>query len=319
MVSGKSRVTLRDVAAAAKVSPTTVSMVLNGKARDNHISEITCKRIMKIVRELDYVPNLHARAISRGRTDLIGVVMRDDIGHSFWAEILSGFGQVIARTGRHFILSFFNRESGSERKAFAFLKQKGVDAYLWTPSDDSDFESIRTLVNGKPLLLLAGNREGFDSVSVDEQAGGVLAADHFVKKGFKKAAAIGLDSLMQTRIGAFNREFSKHGECRIFPSVPEFMKSVREYPAVFCFSDNIALQLYQSCRQAGIRIPEDLSVIGYDNQTFTSLMTPPLTTVNQPKYSFGEKAGEVLIGMLDNNKTACELLLPDLVIRESCF
>lgn len=318
MTSGKGRVTLRDVAARAKVSPTTVSMVLNDKARENHISEITCKRIRKIVEELDYVPNLHARAISRGKTDLIGVVMRDDIGHSFWAEILSGLGKILAKTGRHFVLSFFNRQPGAEKKAFTFLKQKGVDAYLWTPADNSDFNSIRNLVGSRPLLLLAGRHDDFDFVAVDEDSGGKLAAEYFVQRGFTKAAAIGLDSLMQTRIGAFCREFSRHGECCKFASVAEFMKVARDFPAVFCFSDNIALQLYQSCGAAGIRIPEDLSVIGYDNQLFSSLMTPPLTTVNQPKESFGESAGMVLIKMLDQQISEQKLLLPDLVIRRSC-
>ena len=100
------------------------------------------------------------------------------------------------------------------------------------------------------------------------------------------------------------------------------MEHVREYPAVFCFSDNLALHLYQQCGKAGIRIPQDLSVIGYDNQFFTSLMTPPLTTVNQPKISFGKSAGKLLIDMLDNTQEKLpirQLLAPDLVIRESCI
>lgn len=318
MPDKKDRVTLRDVAAAAKVSPTTVSMVLNGKAQENHISAITCKRIMKIVRDLDYVPNPHARAISRGRTDLIGVVLRDDLGHSFWAEILAGMEKILAETERHLILSFFNSESGTEKKAFAFLKQKGVDAYLWTPTENSDFETVRNLTGKNPLLLLTGCREGFYSVAVDENAGGRMAAQYFIRRGFKKAAAIGGDSLMQSRISAFCKEFSGIGECRQFASVEEFMVCAGEYPAVFCFSDNLALRLYQACRDAGIRIPQDLSVIGYDNQFFTSLMTPPLTTVNQPKRSFGESAGKALINMLDGDGCESQLLLPDLVIRSSC-
>ena len=320
MAPGKDRVTLRDVAARAKVSPTTVSMVLNGKARENHISEITCKRIMKIVSELNYVPNPHARAISRGRTDLIGVVMRDNIGHSFWAEILSGMEKVLVRTGRHIILSFFKADAVSEQNAFSFLKQKGVDAYIWTPMAESDFDAVKQLVGGKPLLLLTASRQGFASVKVDENAGGKAAAGHFLDLGFKKAAAIGIAAPVQNRIGAFYDEFSAHGECRIFASVNDFMNRVKEFPAVFCFSDDLALQLYQACRDAGIRIPEDLSVIGYDNQFFTSLMTPPLTTVNQPKCSFGESAGNLLVGMLDGNEqSVCKLLPPDLVIRESCI
>lgn len=323
MMRKKRDITLRDIADLAKVSPTTVSMILNGKAQENHIPNSTCEKIMQIVREKNYVPNIHARAISRGRSDLVGVVLRDDIGHSFWAEILSGIEKVLASTERHFILSFFNSEKGSEAKVFNFLKQKGVDAYIWTPVATSDFEAIRTLAGNKPLLILAGNHEGFTSVEADENIGGKIAAEHFISLGFRKAAAIGAENQMQNRTAAFYKHFTAcGGKCQIFPSTTMFMQNVKEFPAVFCFSDNIALQLYQLCGKHGIRIPQDLSVIGYDNQFFTSLMTPPLTTVNQPKESYGRCAGETLVNMLDN--ADCEqgfrkLLAPELVIRESCI
>ena len=323
MPKRKGNITLRDIAALAKVSPTTVSMVLNGKAQENHIPDSTCEKIMQIVREKDFVPNIHARAISRGKSDLIGVVLRDDIGHSFWAEILSGIEKVLAATERHFILSFFDNKKGSETKAFNFLKQKGVDAYIWTPVEESDFNAVRTLAGNKPLLILAGYKEGFSSVEVDENRGGQLAAEYFISQGFRKAAAIGADNQMQSRIAAFREKFTASGgECEIFLSAAEFMEHVREYPAVFCFSDNLALHLYQQCGKAGIRIPQDLSVIGYDNQFFTSLMTPPLTTVNQPKISFGKSAGTLLVDMLDNAQEKLpvrQLLAPDLVVRESCI
>lgn len=299
------RITLRTIAQMAGVSETTASMCLNGKAKQYHISEETCQRLMEVIRRVNYQPNVNARAMARKRTDIIGYVMRGSVGASFWAEILSGIDQALAIEGFHLLPIFIQDTLKAEIEALDFLVAKGVDACIWVPicSADGKTNAKNVLKNHKkhlPIMTLTHLLDGFHGIEVDDDSGGVIAAKYLWDKGHRRIAVLG-DDLLYSRSKACRNELRQHGiEAPCFPDLTSLMKCIRRFTAVFCFSDIQAFALYKALLQEGLKVPDDVSVIGYDNMFLSDMMTPALTTINQPKEEFGSQAGKYLLDILDN-------------------
>lgn len=310
----------------ANVSITTASMVLNGKARQNHISLKTEQRILGIIEKNHYTPNAAAQAIVGGRTNLIGFIMRDEIDKSFWAEILAGVSAVLEKADYHLILSFALKNLGKEFHAMDFLRSKRVDAYILVPdleliSSTTKLKKLQEYNQECPLVLLTTQVEGLNSIAVDEKKGGALAARHLLSLGHRKLATIGAISQINSRLMYFEETAVKYGATvKHFPDIEAFLPHAKEVTGAFCFSDNIAVQLLNQCNLNGIRIPDDLSVVGYDNQPISELSLPKLTTIHQPKRSFGEKIGQFILKQLNGPKSPVPeqiLLQPKLIVRDS--
>ena len=319
----KKRLTLRDIAKKANVSLTSASMYLNGKARANHISEKTCARIEEVIRRENYQPNVNARAMAMKRTNLVGCVMRDSLESSFWADILAGIDEMLAPENIHLLLTVSSGGLEAEMQAFEFLRAKGVDSYIWIPTVKRDgsnnYEQIREFSAERPVVTLTSLVEGLHGVAVDDEAGGRLAARHFTESGHRRLATLG-GSRMYKRCEYFADEAQKLGaEVAAFRHIEDIAPAIRDFTAVFCFSDMKALELYKFCAGAGVRIPADLSVIGYDNLLFTDLMLPSLTTIHQPKRDLGRETGKLVLKALADKKMPPEQikLPPELILRAS--
>ncbi len=319
----KKRPTLRDIAKKANVSLTSASMYLNGKARANHISEKTCARIEEVIRRENYQPNVNARAMAMKRTNLVGCVMRDSLESSFWADVLAGIDEILAPENIHLLLTVSSGGLEAEMQAFEFLRAKGVDSYIWIPSVKRDgsnnFESIREFSAERSVVSLTSLVEGLHGVAVDDEIGGRLAAEHLIENGHRKLATLG-GSRIYKRCEYFAAEAEKRGaEVSVFRHMEDLAPVIGNFSAVFCFADMKALKLYKFCAEAGIRIPGDLSVIGYDNLLFTDLMVPSLTTVHQPKRDLGRETGKLVLRALADKKLPLEQikLPPELIVRAS--
>ncbi len=298
-------------------------MYLNGKARANHISEKTCARIEEVIRRENYQPNVNARAMAMKRTNLVGCVLRDSLESSFWADILAGIDEMLAPENIHLLLTVSSGGLDTELQAFHFLRAKGVDAYLWTPTVKRDgsnnFEMVREFAAERPVVSLTSITEGFHGVAVDEQIGGTLALKHLLENGHRRIAVLG-GSRIYKRCDFFCGAAAEAGvETVRFKHCADLQPVVRDFSAVFCFSDLMALELYKFCQESGIRIPDDLSVVGYDNLYFTNLMNPSLTTVHQPKRDLGRETGNVVLKALADKKMPFlqVKLPPELVVRTS--
>ena len=317
---------MKDIAAEAGVSVTAVSFFLNGKAKRYGLSTSTCDRISRTVEKHHFSPNFQAKAVKSGRTYLIGMVINAVHG-SFWMDVISGIEERIEKAGYHLILVTLRGSVSREERVVRFLFDKGADGFIYVPqviSNAFHLAQLLPLANEKPLVAINANMPQISSVCTNEWEGGYLAAAHFLQKGHRRLAYIG--SLAPYMRGqAFRTELSHEGlACMHFETVSDFMPHARQFSGVFCFSDFLVLELYDKARQLNLRIPEELSVIGYDDMHFASCICPPLTTIRQLKKEIGIEAAELLLARLETPTAECippaKSILPvSLIARDSVF
>jgi len=303
------RIKLQDIAERAKVSLTAASMFINGKAKKYHLADATCERIKKAIQELNYVPNLHARAIASKRTLLLGMIISSDIGTSFWLNILSGIEEVIARDDYHMILSVSHEDPAKELASIEFMLNKGIDGLLIStlPGKNDNHDFLRELNKRMPVVTVNQRVEGISGAFNDNYFGGELAAECILKNGHKRIAYIGTTNI--PRVIAFNDYLSKNNVGYTeFATVKEFIKRHKDFDAAFCFSDYVALELYNQAGAANLNIPDDFSVIGYDNMEFVQFTRPRLTTIEQCKKEIGISAGEIIMEALKSDSPEPEII-----------
>ena len=285
------------------MSKTAASFYLNGKAKEHHLAEATCARIEAVVRKHDYAPNFNAKAVGSGKTHLVGVVV-ENINRSFWTDIIAGIEEAIERQQYSMVLTVSRYQAGREKDILTFLGRKGVDGLIHAPilaagGVSPNAALLRRLADKIPVVSLINPLEGLPSVYNDNAAGGRLAAEHLYNLGHRRVAFIGYIGERVKRGMAFRQYFQERGaEVPAYDDVDWFLKEAAKFTAVFCFSDYVLLDLYGKARAAGVKIPQDLSAVGYDNMDFVQLLSPAATTVHQYKSELGVAAGELLLKLL---------------------
>ena len=321
--------TIRDVARRAQVSVASVSRVLN---RLENVSEETRARVADAVRELGYVPHAGARSLSLARTNAIGVVLPDFHGE-FFSEIVRGMDREASRRGYMLLLS--NVHAGSEHSSNAMRAMRGrVDGLIVLAPHLSEEELADALPAGTPAVLIntRNGAGGHPAVRLDNAAGARAVAEHLVAIGRKRivhiAGAAG-NIEAQERADAFRSalegqngvsvalvqgDFSEQsGEA----AIEALLQSGQEFDAVFAANDMMAIGVLQALRQAGIRVPEDVAVVGFDDVPLARHLG--LTTVRVRIAELGERALNRLVSMLsgEEDTDGQELHMPELVIRST--
>ncbi|NUS99848.1 MAG: LacI family DNA-binding transcriptional regulator [Sphingomonas sp.] len=320
--------TIRDVARRAQVSVASVSRVLN---RLENVSEETRARVAHAVRELGYVPHAGARSLSLARTNAIGVVLPDFHGE-FFSEIVRGMDREASRHGYMLLLS--NVHAGHEQSENALRAMRGrVDGLIVLAPHLSEAELAEALPVGTPAVLIntRGDAEGHPGVRLDNEAGARLVADHLTSIGRKRivhiaGAAGNIDA--QERSDAFRQamqereislevvqgDFSEEsGEA----ATDALLKSGHDFDAIFAANDMMALGALQAIRRAGVRVPEDIAVVGFDDIPLARHLG--LTTVRVRISELGERALDRLVSILsgEEDPVGQELHKPELVIRST--
>ena len=321
--------TIRDVARRAQVSVASVSRVLN---RLDNVSEETRERVADAVRELGYVPHAGARSLSLARTNAIGVVLPDFHGE-FFSEIVRGMDREASRRGYMLLLS--NVHAGSEQSANAMRTMRGrVDGLIVLAPHLSEDELAAALPGGTPAVLI-NTRDavgGYPAVRLDNPAGARAVAQHLVDLGRKRivhiAGATG-NVEAQERADAFRSaleaqdgvsvelvqgDFSEEsGEA----GIGALLKAGQTFDAVFAANDMMAIGALQALRRAGLRVPEDVAVVGFDDVPLARHLG--LTTVRVRIAELGERALDRLVSVLagEEDSNGRELHMPELVIRST--
>ena len=313
------RITSYDVARAAGVSQTTVSFVLNQIAEAN-ISDETRQRVLAAAEELGYVPDAAARTLVRGRTQIIGVVVTT-LDDPFIGALVQTIESAAHDQGYVVILASSNAIPEREIAAAKMLQSRRVDGVIVASS------RIGVLYQGHleqprvPVVLINSLAEPSDefifSVGVDNRHGGYLATAHLIRKGHQRIAyvtsppgrsdnrermagygqalaeaGIGLDPSLVVRGTG-----STDGGQRVLPLV----LSLDDPPsAVFCYNDMTAIGLIDAARRAGLSLPQDLAIVGFDDIVFAQFCDPPLTTIAQPIAGLGRGAIELLLALLSD-------------------
>ena len=331
-------VTLKDIAQAAGVSHSTVSRALQGNSM---IPPETTARIRKIADELGYVPNTMARGLRRTYSKVLGVLVRR-IDDAFLAEVLQGIEDVLYAKGYGLFLSTSHRDSAREQVIVRTMSERRVDGVIICSTDVHPKHLQQLNKFGVPTVLI--NNQAPEamahSVSHDDVSGGCALARHLIELGHTRIAYLGnkrTGRITEDRLQGYKQALTQAGiavRAEYIAAGPngsseggaigaEMLLNCKPRPtAIVCFNDIIAIGALYTLREAGLRVPEDCSVTGFDDIQLTQYVYPALTTFHQPRYELGVEATEMMLRLLNrktNKFNAAEMitLRGELVVRRS--
>jgi len=329
-------VSIRDVAAHAKVSLGTVSNVLN---RPEMVTAATRARVLAAIDELGFVRNESARQLRSGMARAIGLVVLD-VGNPFFTDVARGVEQAASEVGHAVILCNSDQSAERQLRHLDLLAEQRVHGVLITPVDGTLTPMRQLKERGISVVLVDHPTTDADigSVAVDDRAGGVLAATHLLAEGYERIVMVtGPPGVHQPRErlrgarDAFRRAGRDTAGLEELP-VPslnvagglragEQLLARRARPdAVFCANDLLALGVLQAVVRAGVAVPEELAIVGYDDIEFAAAAAVPLTSVRQPRQLIGRTAAEMVIAGRSRsagNGDQHVVFTPELVVRES--
>ncbi|NLS11300.1 HTH-type transcriptional repressor PurR [Vibrio sp. SM6] len=327
--------TIKDVARLAGVSTTTVSHVIN---KTRFVAEATQEKVMQAVNELNYAPSAVARSLKCNTTRTIGMLVTQST-NQFFSEVIDGVESYCYRQGYTLILCNTGGIYEKQRDYIRMLAEKRVDGILVMCSDLT--EELKEMLDRQvdiPKVVMDWGPESSkaDKIIDNSEEGGYLATKFLIDNGHKDIACLSGQfekAICQERISGFkramneanlpiNQEWLLEGnfECDTAVLTAEKITAMAKRPsAVFCFNDNMALGLMSRLQQNGIRIPDEISVIGYDNIELAEYFSPPLTTIHQPKRRVGKNAFEILLERIkdkEHEKRVFEMH-PEIVVRDT--
>lgn len=323
-------VSIKDIARAAGVAPSTVSRALRGHPR---IGEGTAKRVRQLAEEMGYTPSLAARSLVTRDTATVGLL----ISHAsdlFLARLVMGVEDAAWSKGYSVFLSSTYRNAEREHRVIRSFYERRASGVIVT-SSQIDAGYLRLRERYRLPIVLVNCRDYPHSVSTDHLAGATQAMEHLWGLGHRRIAYIGnpfsrqtnLDRLagyqnvLEMRGQAVDEQLIVEGDGKLAGGA-EAMRRLLLLPsrptAVFCFNDMTAMGALRTLAQAGLKVPRDCSVVGFDDLELAAFYCPPLTTVRQPSYQLGQRAMTMLLSLMDGeDDVPPEVLASELVIRET--
>ena len=333
------RITLKDVAKEAKVSVTIVSRVLNNYGS---FSEEIKSKVLKAVEKLNYKPDAIAQSLRTKHTKAIGVIISDVVTF-FFTNLVRGIEDVASQSDYSVILCNSDEDLTKEREYLSALYERGVDGLIISPSPGNDSYLKKLARGGTPLVLVDRKIRGLKvtTVTVDNEAGAYEAVNYLISSGHQRIGIItGLRGVTtsEERLAGYKKALKENH----LPEVPELIKSgeyrrekakevaeeflkMKNFPtALFVSNEPMTNGALLALRENKVKIPEEMSIIGFDDPVWASITNPALTCVSQPSYSIGTLACQSLLKEIkgaERSKTSPEdiILKPKLIIRESCM
>jgi LacI family transcriptional regulator len=327
---------MRDVAALAGVSMSTVSNVLN---RPQRVSAVSVQRVQRAIDQLGFVRNEAARQLRVGHSRLLGLAVIN-IDNPFFTDVATGVEEAARAAGYSVLLGNSASRPEGETGFLDLFEQQRVDGVLIVPSGDvlERLDGLRR--RGTPSVLIdrVDDRRTFSSVSTDDVVGGGLAARHLVDLGRRRLWFIGgsLDvRQMSDRLEGFRAVLAEHPEVSLrvqtsalvdaasgvdFGRAVAALDATERPDAIFAANDMLALGIIQGLSGTGVRVPEDVAIIGYDDIVFSAAAAIPLTSVRQPSRRMGSTAATLLIEELadpDGFRPRSIVYEPQLIVRSS--
>jgi DNA-binding LacI/PurR family transcriptional regulator len=326
--------TIRDVAERAGVSHQTVSRVIN---RHDLVSAETRRRVEEAIRELNYVPSPIARGLNSNRTHSIGLVSTDISDH-FFAEVAAGAEIEARRQGYYLVIASVEEHTDTAERAYLrlMLERRVEGLIVARPRVPISADQVGSPLE-VPLVAIASSEwPGLTVVDVDNRRGGLDAVSFLLARGHTSIATITgptewpssrarlegyQDALHQVGIAvepSLVEQASGWGLADGQAAMARLLARKVRFTAMFAYSDLVAIGAIRELRASGLRVPEDVSVVGYDDIPVAAFLEPPLTTVSQPMRQVGERAASLLLGAISGGGSGGLHLLPvRLVVRSS--
>ncbi|MGB9682360.1 MAG: LacI family DNA-binding transcriptional regulator [bacterium] len=325
------RVNIQEVAKLAGVSPSTVSRALNGFPG---ISEKTRLRIIEVAKRLNYKPNYRGQVLTTRSTKTIGLLITD-ITNPFFPEVVRGAEETSNEAGYTILLGNTAESEEKEESYLDFFSRGPVDGVIISASRISNEQIISLAEEGLPIVVINKILEhpSVAYVATDMVKGGYLATMHLIKLGHSKIALINgphHSEAAEKRLEGY-RMALEEAEIKYNPELVSYNVPIAESAykeairlfytkdpptAIFTYNDVMAFGVINAARELGIKVPEEFSIIGFDDIFFSSFTDPPLTTIRQQKKELGQKAVELLFKLMRGERENL-LLEPELVIRNT--
>lgn len=316
------KVSIKDIAMEAGVSATTVSIVLNGRAREMKISEAMTRKIEKLAEKMQYRPNHFAKGLRTGKTHTIGLIV-DDISNYFFGHLAKVVEEEADKKGYTVMFCSSENKEGKSRNILSMLVDKHMDGYIIAPTTFMLLEIQKLIAEKRPTVLIDRYYPEISSsyVTVDNFAGALDAVNHLSAKGHKRIALVtnATEQLqMKERIDGYLSGLKKNKlpvreelilkipfgrpEAKLVKDLVKFFtKHKGEIDAVFFTSNNLGIAGLEAFSVLGISVPEELSVICFDDNDLFRLGKPGITVMSQPIKQMARKALELLVKEIDSS------------------
>ena len=324
-------VTVTDVAREAGVSVSTVSRIVNGTAR---VADDKRLAVEAAIARMNYRPNLHARSLKMGTSMTIGMLTQD-IESPFLARVIRGFEEALMGTGYAPIVVSGHWNQKEEIERVGLLMARRIDGLVVLYGKLSD-QQLLEISRRQPVVATGRRLEGpnIRTLQLDHEQGGYLAASHLLSLGHRRIAHISGPSFHKDAIErhagslrahqeygveldpeiVFQGDFLEHGGVL---AMNRLLDCGKNFTAVFAANDQSAMGAHLVMHRRGIRVPEDVSLMGFDDIPATAYLTPPLTTVRQPFFEIGHYLAQSLLALLGHDIGELAVPTMELVIRES--
>src|SRR5699024_1671707 len=331
--------TIKDVAKLAGVSTSTVSRALSGNIP---VSEETKAKVMKAVKELNYKPNLMAKGLKEGKSNVIGLII-PDIQNPIFPSIVRGIEDAARNNGFNVVLINTDENIDNEVAAVNMLKNRWIDGFIFaTATSTENSKHIYQLIKENiPVVLIIRNiGEDFNSVVTNNCEASYEAVSYMINRGLRKIGIVNGDLNLNLYMERFKgyREALADNELEVVDEICfnssnsglscyELLKDYfskeenrNKIDGIFATNDYKAIEAVRAIKDSGLKVPEDISIMGFDDVIISSFIDPPLTTVYQPFYEIGERSVERLLGLIntkDLTNKKVEVLDSKLTIRNS--
>ncbi len=332
-------ITIEDIAKAAGVSITTVSRVLNDS---DMVSRATKKKVQKIIEDMNFSPNAMARGLVKKSNKTLGVMI-PDISNPFYAELIRGIENAASKSSFSMYLCITNQQKDKEEYYLNEMIKRRINGLIILCSHINKGRNFSRISEEVEIVSVSTDLNDFDMVSTTDERGIFDAVEYLISIGHRKIGFIGyrFDSPpINYRYSAYINVLKKNN----IPIVPEYIVEDKNYTgrdelgyagymstkkllelkerptAIQCINDFLAVGAYIAIAESNLKIPEDISIVGFDNISFARLISPQLTTVSQPIYSMGEIAADLLIKNIKEGSKPVKqsIVLPtSLIVRGS--
>ncbi len=329
---------IKELAGKLGLSPTTVSRVLNGKSKKFRISQETSQKVLDAARKYHYSPNRIARGLKMEKTETIGLII-PDIANPYFGSIAKTIEVEARNSGYSIILCDSLDDEITEAELLQLLAGRKVDGIIIAPTGKSSRHVTEIQQQGIPVMVIDRYLPGTNLpfVITDNHLGAILATEHFIKMGHRNIACIqGINGISANndRVRGFRDALQKHripvkesmilgtdfGEENGYIQTKKLLALPDRPTAIFALSNLISLGSIRALKEAGLTIPDDISIVSFDEQPWSAYLACPMTTVEQPREEIGRLAFDSLLNIIDKvlpTKAENLMLQPRLIYRES--
>jgi LacI family transcriptional regulator len=332
----KKKLSLNDVATQLKVSRTTISFVLNGKAKEHRVSDKVVRKIQKFVKETGYQPNAMARSLRTGKTHTIGLMI-EDISNPFFASIARLIEDKAYQNGYKIIYCSAGNDPKKATELIQMFEDRGVDGYIIAAPEGMEPELKALLKKGRPVVLFDRffPKVDTDYVIINNEESAFKATRYYIQQGYKKIAFFTIPSSlpqMKARLAGYRAAMQKNRFTTRVKEIPfefdnkkkvnaiaQYLKANPDTEAILFATNYLGVSGLEAIQKVGMRIPDDVAVISFDDHIVFSLCKPSISAIAQPVEQIAEEVINTLLSKMNNpsHKKKTLEIPTTLLIRES--